>query len=343
MLVQSINFTNPEFYLTSTGVDILGNETLVYDGPAPEIRKVAAAAAALGSILPIQAPATNSSWNMTFPGPALTCNVLEASNGDREDIITSVQAQSNMTCSVSKSLVAYGFLSWMPQTQNNNDPCPFTSPRKDPVSGIYSMPFSGDTLSASDVDGAAWVNPLTLFVAAFPTQMISYDYNTCKGPTRDSIIVECQLYNATYNAHFNNTSGIQNVTLTAVTPGDPIVPVRDTGDMTSTNSTVAQTMAYQSVAEAFEELLFGTIGAELSDNDEATYGPTLQNTTVMSTILARTKDLAFLGNQIANLSGAAKTTASSRQPVLYDIPLAAALEELFQNITISLMSKDALE
>ena len=48
-----------------------------YAGPRYAVDKVVTATATEGAILPISAPAANSSWTLEFPGPALSCIDLE--------------------------------------------------------------------------------------------------------------------------------------------------------------------------------------------------------------------------------------------------------------------------
>lgn len=47
-----------------------------YTCPSEALQRLASAASAQGTVLPIEPPLPNSSWTMTFPGPALRCDSL---------------------------------------------------------------------------------------------------------------------------------------------------------------------------------------------------------------------------------------------------------------------------
>ncbi|KAL1962141.1 hypothetical protein VTN77DRAFT_545 [Rasamsonia byssochlamydoides] len=51
----------------------------IYNGPQYAVQRVVVSTAAEGQILPISAPAANSSWLLNFAGPALSCNTLDGS------------------------------------------------------------------------------------------------------------------------------------------------------------------------------------------------------------------------------------------------------------------------
>lgn len=50
-----------------------------YNGPSIAVRRIAAASAAQGSVLPIVPPALNASWTTQFYGPAIHCHSVSES------------------------------------------------------------------------------------------------------------------------------------------------------------------------------------------------------------------------------------------------------------------------
>lgn len=51
----------------------------LYEGPSQALKRIAAAVGALGSILPIDPPFGNASWDLKFGGPAIRCDPLPLS------------------------------------------------------------------------------------------------------------------------------------------------------------------------------------------------------------------------------------------------------------------------
>lgn len=81
-----------------------------YNGPSEEVRKVAFAAAAQGAILPVTAPAPDSSWGLIFPGPALKCSEVE------DDVRLSVQQNIlDYVFETDECAFGPGFLAWHPE------------------------------------------------------------------------------------------------------------------------------------------------------------------------------------------------------------------------------------
>lgn len=117
------------------------------------------------------------------------------------------------------------------------------------------------------------------------------------------------------------------------------------------NAEIIRTLAYQAVIDSFNRLMQGTVGYKpsLSGSSEV-----VANTSLFDTLLLNTKELAFLkvphsspdfpslpiiysGSAGEEYSGLFKTPRLS-----YNNSLAEALEQLFQNITLSLLSENLL-
>jgi hypothetical protein len=197
-----------------------------------------------------------------------------------------------------------------------------------------------------------------------------------------STLLQCQFLNTSYIADFDYMNGIQTINVSNVAYSDspyltpagsvtgPIALSNGGGNMTeafdnranescSTLNSVNQmclfepslvrTLEYQSIADAFGQLIQGTIGFSGSV-------PTVTfNSSIFKTVLLDTDELMFIQDwlmdvtflDLATISGTSNGTnyigLSNTNNITSRGPLARALEEMFQNITLSLMSEQYLQ
>ena len=197
------------------------------------------------------------------------------------------------------------------------------------------------------------------------------------GTLNDNItMLHCQLHNSTYQANFSYVNGEQSIALN-VTHHDPVPIINlvrgpapsgaglnetcttlnsDTEalyDYCNFESDLLSQLAYQAVLQAFAELVTGNITL----NGNVTMGP-LDDSRVRSTSLINTRELRYLSDyqlhmssdgfhpDLQNLLRGAALSAAPNMSILNDEAkdrsLQDAVEELFQNITVSLMSAAAL-
>lgn len=203
-------------------------------------------------------------------------------------------------------------------------------------------------------------------------------------------MIQCQLFNFTYDADFKYSNGEQNIIFDGSVKGSDtsfttFVAVNQSQTVCG-NSTVwwdcgrrcfglvgggrtnfsdqcdkfdlsiLQVIAYQGVMESFTNMLLGTITLPFS-------GTPVKDTSILSTTLMNTNELDFLNDQSSNhLNGFTNdlfNNGADLQGVLADAginasdiaqdgnstlkqTLSSALEEMFQNYTISLMSSKLL-
>ena len=119
------------------------------------------------------------------------------------------------------------------------------------------------------------------------------------------------------------------------------------------DESVLRRLSYQSVLYAFNDLVLGSIQIDL-------YNPITVNSSILTTSLNFAKELQFLAPEAVNVGSAASgmvdlQLALAQQPQhsaqglftasneTTNRPLTELLEELFQNITVSLMSSGALQ
>jgi len=302
-----------------------------YFGPQSAVARVVSASVLQGSVLSITPPldALNASWALDFPGPAIQCR--NVSTAMRNAII------NTMTIKRKPCPVYYGFMSWVP---GNSD-----------LMSNASMPNNETVLTSLGPLNVTGPTPATIFVAAFPDWLPPSAIQTVDCQTFDgSTILQCQLYNASYHAEFSYTNGVQDVNITL---GQKYNDIHVLSEIHSTNATAesslavttVRNLAYQSVMDSFGVTLIGQISTRYLLVPPSSYVSV--SSAVLSTVLAETIELQFL-KQITSTSllsqqpftGFSGLSVTDTAPPT--MPLASALESLFQNVTVSLMSSELL-
>jgi hypothetical protein len=355
-----------------------------YNGPNRAVVNVAQAVAGEGAILPLKSPGLNSSYQLVFPGPELQCsNISSYQRSLIQDNIVQAMQPLNGSCN------AYGFLAWTPaKNVNTGAPLPAV-----PFSQIFNGSWQ---LNSGGLNNAKGPAPATVYLAAMPNMMIvetTRGDNTLVPPcvsgsldsakVRDgffanSTMLQCDLHNSTYTAHFSFVNGEQHVSVhtrplddevmttaywvygppTRPLPGSKASshgcsPLNANGSSTCLfNSNLVSTLAYQSVLEAFNELIVGAVYVPRFDSAREV------ESSVESTILVQSPELNFLTQPLTidpsaqlvtlqqNVLGSNGTLFNgilSNESTATRKPLIRSMEELFQNITISLMSSKKLQ
>lgn len=182
----------------------------------------------------------------------------------------------------------------------------------------------------------------------------------------NSTFLECQLLKTTYHVNFTYVDGQQSVKMTTSsrdksTPVDTLAGFYMNGDYPKcaglntayegcdVDRHTLQRLSFQSIMDAFGRIFVGNV----LDGQQSKYGGTYTtDTKVMSTVLLDTAELSFLRTP-SNWATAAETGtyvhlgSEGNMTSLYDwtvepsqTSLQDMLEELFQNITISMLSSD---
>lgn len=79
--VPSINFDTLS-YVAGLSTQHMGGfspQECDYEGPSQALKRITTAVGALGAVLPIDPPSSNSSWDTEFRGPAIRCDPMPAS------------------------------------------------------------------------------------------------------------------------------------------------------------------------------------------------------------------------------------------------------------------------
>lgn len=308
--------------------EIGGYFWLDYKGPTTDLSRITTATAYQGTV-PVATPrVVNSSYSLEFLGPALQClpisdSILGGFGGPLGCNLTSA-GNASLPCAEIQLYVPY--MSWVPSASSL---VPFAT---DSVSGETGLlPFSS---SSSVYDSATLGNyteqPATIFVAVQPDRWGSW------------AVLNCSLQNASYTVTFVATNAIMKLEMAGLTYLNP-VEVQSVLGWTggSPNTTIAgigpqgfdhTKAAYQALMNAFGNIIAGQINIVTIVGTG--YIPYTAATTVMSTILARTPELASI-SQYDDSSNSSPYIKNGK-----NVSLADGLEELFLNMTLSLFSND---
>jgi hypothetical protein len=325
-----------------------------YTGPQFEVMRVANAAAGQGAVLPIAAPRhqPNVSYFQQFAGPALQC----------KDVVEPLRGQiiSNVNTSSWNSSTSYGYLAWVPTTQSL---LPFD---------LVTVSDRYDQWQLRSISIGPAVGPLSVFVFVSPNMRNPYSHGM--DPEYDyygdATIIKCQLMNATYSSSFNWTNGIRNLDVTMTTSTEAVSYRKDvdcteflytqdvytaddyTGDaprnisrpLSDFNNTIVRNFAYQSVMQAFANILKGSISFPYYPNG------LVVATSAMNTALAATREFSLLqkntagdATSLASLGPQVWPGVSVEMQINNTSDLRTSLEEMFQNITMSLISSPLLQ
>jgi len=328
------------------------------------VNKVVVATAAEGAVLPIAYPSSNSSWALEFAGPSLKCSSVQGEELDA--IIQNI----NDTVQVDDCTTSYGYISWTPGFDDDG-----SEPFVQTGNGTYSL--RSETLGAGNFSSTSINDIATIYIASLPNMVDEVTSSGCSGSInnisfqlQNISVVQCALFNSSYHATFEFVDGTQSINITQDETYNAVAPINGLESsagipfpvfsadgpikMGEYNLTAVQTLSYQSVMDALGQILVGSI---YNDHDTSDGALVNTGTSTMSTILSNTAELQFLSDyprpspgQIVTLQQAVAQNATLYFPGLsavdtnpYNLSLANTLEDLFQNITISLMSSALLQ
>lgn len=168
----------------------------MYKQPSEATQRIATAVIVQGQILPIQPPASNSSWSLAFGGPELVCSDVqgeEALSIQKDLIVTTSYTWDIFNTTRTTCEIPPVYMFWWGPIQLPRNPNPY----------------------AQLVTGIGWNN---CSVAINPPTSKSYYQSACNA-TDDQIrawnmsIIRCELRNTTYSVNFNHHNGQQNISI----------------------------------------------------------------------------------------------------------------------------------
>ncbi|KAM0458563.1 hypothetical protein ACHAPV_005955 [Trichoderma viride] len=334
-----------------------------YHNPQYPVLKVVAESMVGGRILPISSPFQNATWLLKFPGPALSCESIDNSSTLYENITNNILVASKKYQDYS-----FNYISWVPDVLSNNS---YISP------DVNFLPFPNISLSTNNTTyeppskavgpmmSRGDTEPLTLLIAALPGMLSSssHGYHQDFDQIANMTVTRCMMYNTSYVANFTYTDNIQSINVTTqglfnniTAQGDVAGAVMlhnmDKGKDTNLsdyksgyNVPLVENFAYQAIMDAFGRMFVGTIVFDLL------YQKQIIDTQMALTPLLNTKELKFLRplsekNTLVELTGQGSQIwngISVKQVSNSTVPVADTIEEMFRNVTMSLISNPLLQ
>ncbi|KAK5681585.1 hypothetical protein LTS10_006118 [Elasticomyces elasticus] len=343
--VPNLDLRSLAFSATIAGTGLSDGQTqYTYNGPSLAVQRVVGATALQGSILPISAPNPNATWTSTFTGPSLRCSSVQ--DDDMDKIKRNI---ANHTFTSKNCYTPPVYLSWLEADSTLPFPSGTAEAASAPATYIALIPSllrpsteapwnaaaCGFVSKLSDARG--WTSPLV------------------PAGVDDNTVLQCKLIEAEYHVDFDFINGAQNVNVSTTETGQELRYTKQFYSNATFDDGFLRQLSYQSVLYAFNSWILGSISSGLSEQI-----PLIVNSSIMSTILLQAKEMAYLAPQQADtttqsvyratlqqvLGDSNGTTYAGLMPP--DTPttsqsLAAMIEELFSNITISLMSSAELQ
>ena len=352
-----------------------------YTGPSRAVKNVAQAVAAEGSILSLTPPDPNTRWSLEFPGPALRCsNMSDSLRFSVQSNILKAMHPDKSSCQAFGFLAWTP--AWTANGTLQTPPVPFTKQTNGSYTLNSGTLNSGYASAPAAVYLAAFPNMMASYSYGYHGLLEACQHGMDNPSSRqgffaNSTMIQCELYNATYSTTFEFQNGEQNIDITSNTHDDPLTTVYGTfgppshpspgskaaspscntlsynsTERCSFNQTLVSMLCYQAILEAFNGLFVGSVYAVLDS-----FAPQI-STGVHDTILVDTPELKYLtesivtGSQTDEINLQESVMASngtlfqgllSNTSTVLRKSVAQVMEEMFQNITVSMMSSRKLK
>ncbi|RFN48804.1 hypothetical protein FIE12Z_6859 [Fusarium flagelliforme] len=267
--------------------------------------------ATLGAILPIAAPFPNSSYSLEFYGPTISCDSPE-DDSLRESIEEIINSDA-MSDRYAMSGDYMTYVSFVPVSENMSLSASKSGIwRGDAIEGlmnalndtlVYTTPALDFTANITEQNPGG--NP-SIFYVLVPDRPSGHANRT----------IECQLHNATYSLNITFDNGLQDIRYKTKRLNG--VSVRGTRDCRpEPTSHCNQTNAYLTLMAAMGDMLFGT----------RRWSGRTDRTRIGHTVLLDLPDM--------NYDHWGKEQPKS---LIGNLSMPDALEQMFENVTISLLS-----
>ncbi|KAK0649134.1 hypothetical protein B0T16DRAFT_491818 [Cercophora newfieldiana] len=290
-----------------------------YNRPATAITRLVANVASSGSILPILAPFPNSSYSLDFYGPSISCV--------RADPILE-QSVTNRTERDSLSYLYIGFVPDPPDSRALNDTT------IDILNGVNLTLLSTSTKVSKlqTYDELGTNGHARLFIWT----RLPGNYNTTTKVTIGADppkLMECGLFNSSYKVDFNYTNNRQSISVRNLTRLNGITY---STYLSFNFTTVPEPPGFFEGAigcalmEALSKMLVGFLRlASVTDGwvSDGELG-------ILNTVLMQAHEVRRLYQKVAQ----DEFTPFTEPLVIRNMSIAEAIEELSQNITLSLFS-----
>jgi hypothetical protein len=313
MKVPNIDYAVDNFALGG------GHATGSYEGPSPDILRLVNNVATQGSILNFaeNAPCKDCAYSLSFYGPLVRCNQLA---GNWSNLITTTVSNWTTTANYEEDVPLYS--AFVPSIVEDSN---FTAAFIDGLNALYKNDFLPIDANSTD----------------YSKLFINYYSSNSHG-------LECGLYNASYEVDFNFNNGTQSVNLANLTYLNGVAyadystyQLLEGFNLTDypqlpNNETVQAGLrydmsvaAYQAVMQSLNSILVGHMEQSSADS-----GVLISNIRILSSCLSTSPELGDIVGAMTQFSADPNAPSISSS----NVPLAQAIQELSQNITMSLFS-----
>lgn len=278
----------------------LTNGYITWRGSQYTLDRLTLATATGGDILTAPAPAVNSSYTVSFYGPSLRCQPPPSGFN---------QSFQELITELERGKLLYMQILYAAWRPNDTDNLPW----------LETLLESGfNQVSGRNLIGRA-DQPATLYFAFGQAFSLS--------------LIQCTMMNASYVVDITNSNGFQTQRGRKVDSLDAITTI--VGYQYSSDDALRKTLAYESILASFFNILHGSvIHPQTADTDIwAT-----DTTQVMATTLGLTDELYSILEESDSMTDF--VTPAEPDVVGSGKSFARSAEELFQNITLSLMAFD---
>ena len=338
-----------------------------YQKPQFPVQKSVQGSLISGTILPIAAPGPNSTWSISFTGPALSCEALDNTRGLGNDTVTQLASQ----------LDDVRYLSWVPVPSNgSNVPSSISSDLRSITVGgsplaLYVMippAISYSTIQTRPLPpggSGGRVSPSN-YSSEYNSSVLAYEQARTNYYRGYTYLQECTLQNVSYRTDFAYTNGLQNITLSTSRSMNNVsylsgfssfaeisadasgrFPYNPNFTTVTLNQTAVQMLSYQSIMDAFASMFVGYVKTISSTIDEKSSIQYTVDTSMGTTSLVQSREMANVTQSLAlqfELLGNVNWDGKSvNQNETGTQPMTELMEEMFRNVTVSLMSNSALK
>lgn len=290
-----------------------------YDSSSQPLSRLALATAFQGQLPNIPPPVVNSSYRLQFYAPSVRCNPAS------KDILRGFNSAVGCDVLVDGDDCAayYRYLCWAP----NDSIVPFSKNSMYPAGSLPIDPDLGPQNYLGTIDSESKAEPATLFLAIDASGYGEW------------IVFNCSLWNTTYTVDFD-FSAIGTQRISVIETYDINSVSVDWGPLSYDEELQAAVYGpginYQALMECFGKSLVGSIYTD------TTYGYLHESGNVLQTDVAYTKELFPVYNMTIATSDTYNTTVlDAMQSPNFNRSLVDVVEEMFQNMTLALFSKQA--
>ena len=354
MIVPRADFNSLRFISPGEVWGLTKPAPMQYNGPSHAVQRVAQAVSSTGSTLSIKPPAFNATWNLSFPGPYLSCSNLN--DTFKAEVLENIMLEYR---NGSFCQTYHNYLAWTASPGNSGElqllqrtggvlkdsAMPFAKQKPYPMNTGTLGPIDYAQLNEGPkvFDAMDATEVATIYIATMPA-FHNLDLGSCPlgnytsniqnlyAMFDNSTFLQCELWNTTYQASFSYVNGTQSIDLEFpfLDEAEPVNTLagfflddEGCGQIDNSNSSCSidtktlQRLSYQAIMDALGQVLVGAV--HLGDFYEKSTSTSY--TSILSTALLDTPELAFLQAESSFPQadyGRFRQNASSSIKSLYD-------------------------